>query len=213
MLYFFRVNFFCTLLLWINTIPSRVKWIVFVIELKLLLLCFQLFGIVYLPTNDPVRRPPPYKICPYMAMVQFSTKTRCPPPFSYLGILYYLSIPTGIPGGREGRLGCGRKMASQEWADPASRLSGRRRGVRSAQPTSQPGSGMYLLPVPRGIPEIFFKYFVLCFLVHLVQLQYRGLGLAGKGSLAGLELTSFCSCSMQATFFLHGNLTTSVGPS
>ena len=77
--------------------------------------------------------------------------------------MYYLSIPTVIPGGREGRLGCGRKMASQEWADPASRLSGRRRGVRSAQPTSQPGSGMYLLPVPRGIPEIFFNYFFIVF--------------------------------------------------
>ena len=43
-------------------------------------------------------------------------------------------------------------------------------------------------------------FFLFGFLVHIVQLQYRELGLAG-GGLAGLELASIYSCSMQPAVF------------
>jgi hypothetical protein len=52
-----------------------------------------------------------------------------------------------VPGGRQGLLASSRKMASQEWAEPASSPKGRRRGAISVQLTSHRGSGMYLLPI------------------------------------------------------------------
>ena len=72
----------------INNIPRGAKWIVFIIELNLLLLCFGLSAL-YLPTPDPARRPsitpPP---CRKHVLIWLA------PPFSYVGMLFiYTSKP------------------------------------------------------------------------------------------------------------------------
>ena len=83
----------------INNILRWAKWIVFVIELNLLLSCFGLSAL-YLSTTDPARRPgitpPPYTICTCLlssSLVKFSAKTRCPfPLFLSKHVIYLCSL-------------------------------------------------------------------------------------------------------------------------
>ena len=87
----------------INNIPRWAKWIVFIIELNFWLPCFWLSAL-YLPTHLPRPAGPASlhrrtQSCPYMViLVQFSTKTCCPPPSLFLSknIIYLWPSTTNI---------------------------------------------------------------------------------------------------------------------
>ena len=100
-----RVTVYSNTIDTVTNVPRWAKWLVFVIELNLLLPCLSSWHFTTTTTTpDPARQPgttPPINrqydhIRTYS--VQLSKKTHCPPPFTYLGILFIYSMSNTIEG-------------------------------------------------------------------------------------------------------------------